>query len=151
MTLTMGLIRRRDFVEAPPLTEMQRALLEANIRPLYDDDVKEYKAQKLEATPPSPPGAAPAMWRRYPVGYCQFGQLLMPGSITAPGVSVPTVIPPPLIEASRRFAETGIYAGFEIEQLDRDPFLRVYGPCGEIPVFEKFYIGVWDEFGYCGG
>lgn len=172
MIMTMEDIRQRDFVEAPPLTEMQAALWKAGIRPLYDDDVKEYQEQKLRDMPPSPPETPPAKWRRYSAGYCQYGQLHMCTLVTAPGIREPIAIPPALVEACRRLAETGVFAGIDVEQLDRDPFLRVYSPnlseidhaaevvfmfreTGPVAVllrpYEQFYIGVWDEQGYCGG
>ena len=39
--------RHKVELDAPPLTKLQSALLKANIRPLYTDDVRAFQAQRL--------------------------------------------------------------------------------------------------------
>lgn len=68
--MTAQEIRRRP-VEAPPLTELQKGLVKAGVRPFYTNDVKKYQREKIEELKRRKPGP---VW-----GYLLAGCLLLAG------------------------------------------------------------------------
>ena len=143
---------RRVGVEAPALTDLQRALLESGVKILNEDDVREYKREKEEEAnkvsvrffrgAKTVKGLTHEVkglhvkWRRYSAG-CAGSGMLSVDSFT---------IPPEITDICQKIASTGVSARFDVDQIDADLFMIV----GAYHTEEEYVIGVWDERGFIG-